>query len=386
MAAGATPARLWAWPRRVGVATSEGGAVGGAGALPAAAAMGAEGPRSAALLPVQPPLLLLLAAAAALLGCLWARSARRSPQPPLLAGGPRLRSFLRRHCPAVGEPFRPTAWCCGGRLQTVSRALLQSRPRVGYRRAVVLNNRGCRGEELLTPRTFCASNTEDLETAITHIHSRYPHAPLLAAGVSLGGMQVLNYLARVGHAAGLVAAMAISPSWDPMETTASLEQPLNTWLFNRRLAAGLRHLVRRHRAVIGDTVNVEHILKARTIREFDERYTAPAFGYGSCTEYYRAASPSGSLHRIRVPTLCLNAADDPFSPLHAIPVAAAWHLPHVALLVTSRGGHIGFLEGLLPLHGGLMERLFLQFVTAVFQHGDELRGLQDEGAAQGVSA
>ena len=137
MAAGATPARLWAWPRRVGVATSEGGAVGGVGALPAAAAMGAEGPRSAALLPVlpvQPPLLLLLAAAAALLGCLWARSARRSPQPPLLAGGPRLRSFLRRHCPAVGEPFRPTAWCCGGRLQTVSRALLQSRPRVGYRR------------------------------------------------------------------------------------------------------------------------------------------------------------------------------------------------------------------------------------------------------------
>ncbi|OXB55568.1 hypothetical protein ASZ78_005117 [Callipepla squamata] len=404
--------------------------------------MGEGGPRGSALLPLSPPLLLLLAAAAALLGCLWARSPRRSLLPPVLAGGPRLRSFLRRHCPAVREPFRPTAWCCGGRLQTVGRALLQSRPRFGYRsteairtpdggqfildwavndgtddcptvlllpgltgnshaayilqlvretcdagyRAVVLNNRGCRGEELLTPRTFCASNTEDLEMAIAHIHRKYPRAPLLAVGVSLGGMQLLNYLARMGHEAGLVAAMAISPSWDPMETMVSLEQPLNTWLFNRHLAAGLRYLIRRHRAMIGDTVDVEHVLQARTIREFDERYTAPAFGYGSSTEYYRAASPTSSMHHIRVPTLCLNAADDPFSPLHAIPVAAAQTLPHMALLVTTHGGHIGFLEGMLPRHGGFMERLFLQFVTAVFQHGEELQGLQGEEAAGDVSA
>ncbi|NXJ86941.1 ABHD1 protein, partial [Trogon melanurus] len=263
--------------------------------------------------------------------------------------------------------------------------LVHRASRAGYRAGTPRHGRATAGAPALlppqTPRTFCASNTEDLETAIAHIRRRYPRAPLLAVGVSLGGIQVLNYLGRRGHAAGLAAAMALSPSWDLNASATSLEQRLNAVLFNRRLATALCQLVSRwaggsHTLQGGPTPGRGLTLSlARTIQEFDERYTAPSFGYRNCREYYQAASPARQLHRVRVPVLCLNAADDPFSPLHAIPVAAAWHLPHVALLVTAHGGHVGFLEGLWPPLGSYMERLFAQFIAAVFEHGEELQQL-----------
>lgn len=126
------------------------------------------------------------------------------------------------------------------------------------------------------------------------------------------------------------------------------------------------------------------------------------FGYPTNDDYYHDASPVHRLKSVQVPMLCLNAADDVFSPSHgeampcflynpttlffndfyrsvfcfpAIPVEAVKQNPNLALLITCHGGHIGFLEGLWPRQSTYMDRVFKQFAKAVIEQGGGLADL-----------
>ncbi|KAE8605732.1 hypothetical protein XENTR_v10015304 [Xenopus tropicalis] len=241
---------------------------------------------------------------------------------PRFVSAPPFRVFLERHCPVVREKFSPTIWCFGGRIQTILRVVLLPKPPVPYRneilktadggqisldwvdnnessrfpdaasrptviflpgltgnsrqsyilhlvrqasrdgyRSVVFNNRGFGGEELLTPRTFCAANTDDLSVVVSHVHKQFPDAPVVAVGVSLGGMMLLNYLAAQGPSARLWAALCFSTPWNVFESTRSLEEPLNYFLFNYSLNKSLRSATEQHRRVIGRAVDVDYVLQ-----------------------------------------------------------------------------------------------------------------------------
>uniref|UniRef100_A0A672T157 Phospholipase ABHD3 n=1 Tax=Sinocyclocheilus grahami TaxID=75366 RepID=A0A672T157_SINGR len=357
-------------------------------------------------------------------------------KPILIAGGKKFHQFLRDKCPVVSETYYPTFWCWESRVQTLLRPFVTAKPWVNYRnelirapdggqisldwfdnddsashpdqftrptvlllpgltgtsresyilhmvqqsrdlgyRCVVFNNRGVSGEKLLTPRTYCAANTEDLEVVIEHVQRTIDKAPLMAAGVSMGGMMLANYLGRKGSEVHLKGVVVFSAGWDVFEGTASLEKPLDRFLFNSYLTSCLQASVDRHRTILEKKYDIDHVMKAKTIREFDERFTSIMFGYPSNDDYYRDASPIHKIKSVQVPMLCLNAADDVFSPNHAFPVEAVKQNPNVALLITCHGGHIGFLEGLWPRQSTYMDRVFRQFTSAVFENASSLDGL-----------
>ncbi|XP_032079118.1 phospholipase ABHD3 [Thamnophis elegans] len=363
--------------------------------------------------------------------CYYLRTIAKKPQ--LITGNENLCQFLQDQCPVLTEIYYPTVWCWEGHLQTLLRPFITSKPNVQYRnelvtatdggqisldwfdndnsiqypdsstrptvlllpgltgtskesyilhmiqqsktlgyRCVVFNYRGIAGENLLTPRTYCAANTEDLETIIDYIHKLYASTAMMAAGVSMGGMLLLNYLGKTGKKTPLKAAAVFSTGWNAFESADSLEKPVNWLLFNYYLTSCLKSSLTRHRQVFDELFNMNLVMKAKTIREFDKQFTTVMFGYPSVEAYYEDASPCHKLKKIGIPVLCLNSLDDAFSPDHAIPVEIAKENTNIALILTSYGGHIGFLEGLWPRKCTYMDRIFKQFVQAVFEHGRKI--------------
>lgn len=159
-------------------------------------------------------------------------------------------------------------------------------------------------------------------------------------------------------------------------------------MLNSHLAGALCNTVKKYDILFKDEYEwkMEKVLQSKTIKEFDSHFTSIHFGYGNVDNYYKQATLHNKLHKIKVPTLCLSAADDPFQPLDgefelnksketkilrislyfsAIPIKAAEMSSHVAIVVTARGGHIAFLEGFWPGNKDqYMSRIFGQYFSA----------------------
>uniref|UniRef100_A0AAQ5ZHF1 Phospholipase ABHD3 n=1 Tax=Amphiprion ocellaris TaxID=80972 RepID=A0AAQ5ZHF1_AMPOC len=347
--------------------------------------------------------------------CYYLISVAKKPQ--LISGGKKFYQFLREQCPVVSETYYPTFWCWESRIQTLLRPFVTAKPGVIYRNELIKAADGgqisldwfdnddslahpdpaTRPTVLLLPGLTGTSR----ESYILHMvqQSRdlgyrwvvltgYPgeHARdggLVRNGIpvassclpSISRMMLANYLGRKGQETCLKGVVVFSAGWDVFECTASLEKPLDRFLFNSYLTSCLQASVHRHRPVLEKCYDIDHVMKAKTIREFDERFTSIMFGYPTNDDYYHDASPVHRLKSVQVPMLCLNAADDVFSPSHAIPVEAVKQNPNLALLITCHGGHIGFLEGLWPRQSTYMDRVFKQFAKAVIEQGSRLKDL-----------
>lgn len=220
----------------------------------------------------------------------------------------------------------------------MARALLDA-----GRDVLVWNYRGCGGEPNRKIHFYHGGLTGDLHRVITHAADAGGYGSVELVGFSLGGNLVLNYLGHRGSDVPNVVkrAVAISAPVDVADCARALKRP-GGGLYVRRFLRFFRSKIRA-KAARGAGISDEGFDDIRTLEDYDARYTVPHFGLGTWQNFYRFVSSRHVLRYIRVPTLIINAKDDPFLGPDCFPESAASENPSLFLETPEHGGHLGFL-------------------------------------------
>ena len=216
-------------------------------------------------------------------------------------------------------------------------------------RGVVPHFRGCSGEANRLPRAYHSGDSAEIDWILRHLKNANPAIPLYAAGVSLGGNALLKWLGEQQHNAIHVvqAAVAISAPVDLAAAGRALDQGFNKFTYTRHFLRTLKHKAERKFQQHRLTLNRATIRAADTLYQFDDAYTAPIHGFRDADDYWQQASSKPWLLQIQVPTLLLNALNDPFLPAAALPRADQVS-PCVIREFPEQGGHAGFVSGPFP--------------------------------------
>jgi len=215
--------------------------------------------------------------------------------------------------------------------------------RAGFN-VVAVNMRTCGGTEHLTPTLYHSGLTGDIDRVVRELSEAEGLPRVYVAGYSMSGNMVLKLAADYGAQApaALRGVAAVSPSVDLDACAREIERRANR-VYLASFMRGLRGRMRRKAALHPERYDVRGLRRVRTIRQFDERFTAPHAGYRDASDYYARASSLPHIGRIRTPALVLHAEDDPIIPGHSFRDASFAANPDVLLVVTPAGGHVGFL-------------------------------------------
>jgi uncharacterized protein len=217
---------------------------------------------------------------------------------------------------------------------------------------VRLNQRNCGGTEHLCATLYHSGLSDDVAVVMRTLADE-GHRAIAVAGYSLGGNLALKLAGEYGASPPpwLRGVAAVSPVMDLPRCVDALEKPSNAiyqWNFVRNLKARMR----RKAAAFPGRFSTEPLARIRTVREFDEAYTAPFFGFGDAADYYYRAASLRVVDRITVPSLIISAKDDPFVPFGSFADPAIAGNPAITLRVTPHGGHCAFVSARNGVHDG----------------------------------
>ena len=205
----------------------------------------------------------------------------------------------------------------------------------------MINHRSCSGEMNKQRRMYHSGVTDDPHTVIQHLKKDYDE--IVMVGFSLGGNMTLKYLGEWAEKTddSIKCAVAVSVPIDLHACSLRIIAPSN-FIYDKRFMRSLTKKVHLKNKQFPDTFKLEHLKKVKNLWDFDEYFTAPLHGFEGAKGYYADCSSLSLLKNIRIPTLLINALDDPMLGPTCFPVDIAKKSEHLHLMTPKYGGHCGF--------------------------------------------
>ena len=237
---------------------------------------------------------------------------------------------------------------------------------------VLLNQRNCGGTERLSAGLYHSGLTADADHVIREMAAVDNVQQVVVAGYSLGGNLALKLAGEYGDTPlpQLRGVCAISPVMELEACVRALERRQN-FFYQWNFVRGLKGRMRRKAEWFPDRFALDRLDAIRSVREFDEVYTAPHFGFKNAADYYHRASAMRVIDRVRVPARIITAEDDPFVPTAPFREASVARNPRLHVTITSHGGHCAFVtdaragaDAVEPYDGYWAEHEILAFATA----------------------
>jgi predicted alpha/beta-fold hydrolase len=211
------------------------------------------------------------------------------------------------------------------------------------------NMRSCGGTEHVCRTMYHAGLTSDTIHLLRELRERAPGRRVCLIGYSLGGNVALKLAGELGEAAREVlhGVCAVSTPIDLGACVRKMGERQNR-IYEWRFIGRLKDRVRRRAETQPPVYPLDKLDRIRSVYEFDDKITAPYFGFGTADNYYATQSSKRFLDGIRVPTLIVQAKDDPLIPFDIFDTPAIRDNPHIELLGVEHGGHLGFLSNTAP--------------------------------------
>jgi predicted alpha/beta-fold hydrolase len=230
---------------------------------------------------------------------------------------------------------------------------------------VRLNQRNCGGTEHLSRGLYHSGLTHDPLFVLRELIEVDRISSIAIAGYSLGGNLTLKLAGELGEAAPreLKAICAVSPTMDLACCVEALERRANV-IYEWNFVRNLKGRMRRKAAAVPGVFPLDPLRSVRTVRQFDEAYTAPHHGFRDANDYYHRASAIRVIDTVRVPALILTAHDDPFVPSEPFTRPEVSGNAFLTVVVTEHGGHCAYLErGTRDYDGYWAEREIVRFAS-----------------------